>query len=165
MMEETSEGRQQFHGEQSQGDIGIKGTQDHYNQQQNPYPQSGYQNPSYQPAQGPPGTYYPPGPSPKFPLIPVSPYARGLALSVVMMAIGGVIERFFIRAEYYWYGDSPFYYFGMVLFYIGAIMAFLFALGLFLLPPRQDQSERGSSNVHLGLAFVLAAIILGIALH
>jgi hypothetical protein len=166
MIVEEGEGSLQFQDQPAHGDIGIKGDQDYNPQQQGPYPQPGY-DPSYQPPMSPPGPYYPPGTKSKFPLIPVSPYSRGLALSVVMMVVGAIIEKFFLRGDYY-YSDfvrNPFFYFGMVLFYIGGIMAFLFTLGLFHLPSRQDQSTNGSSNVHLGLAFLLGAIILALALH
>ena len=113
------------------------------------------------------GSYYPPGPKPKFPLIPMVPYARGLALSIIIMMAGAIIERFFLRVNYYYYDVShnPFHYLGMFLFYIGGIMAFLFALGLFLIPPMEDQSQSRSANIHLGLAFLLGAIILALALH
>ncbi|UCF08732.1 MAG: hypothetical protein JSW28_03305 [Thermoplasmata archaeon] len=171
MVENTSEGKQEipkheFSEQQRQGGIGIKGSQEFYAQQQNINPPPGYQGPSYQQGTIPPGPYYQTGRSPGFPLIPVSPYSRGLAFSVVLMAIGAVIENIF-RRDLYPHLESPsaLYYFGMVISYIGGVIAFLFGLGLFLMPPRHDQPTGGPSNAQFGIAFVLAAIILGIALH
>lgn len=142
---QQDESKQELSGQQ---DIGIKGSPNIYAQQPNMYPQPYYQ------------TGRPPG----FPLIPVTPYSKGLALSVIVMAIGAVLEKIF-QNDYYRYNDNPLYYVGMVLFYLGAISAFLNGLGLFLLPPRQDPSTGGPSSAHFGIAFVMAAVILGIALH
>lgn len=163
MIDDVSEGSFQFQNQPFQGDIGIKGPQDYAS------PQSGFQETSYQPPMSPPVPYYPPGTGPRFPLIPVSPYSKGLAISVVIMVIGAILEKVFIQGDYYYYyrhiEQNPFYLLGILLFYIGGIMVFLFALGLFLLPPRQEQSSRESSNIHLGLAFLLGAIIIALALH
>jgi hypothetical protein len=162
MMDETSEGRFQLDNQLGQGNIGIKDPQNFTNQQ------SGYQEPSYQnPVGPPPGPYYPPGAQTRFPMIPVSPYSKGLAISVVLMIIGALVEKVFTRIDYYYYEyiNNPFYYLGMVIFYIGGILAFLFTLGLFLLPPRQDQTSKESSNVHLGLAFLMGAIVIALAHH